>query len=233
MRPSSMLARVHLSGCSKLSSPGRCRSATRGAHGWRREPGLQPLVRSPRSQRHAPGGQTVRNCSSIQAAIHLDAAQLVRVVMGFAVVVRAGSAVSAHRRVARCRSPAPRSSRESGGRHRCIHSYVTNSVWEMDCGMDAYEELRLFFRSFDPRHEQAIGDLHEAWVRRLPARCAARAGGGADVHRAHGHGVSAELAVRRAYNKLPGKKSLVVYPDFAHEPLPGQIDRPFAFMGGL
>jgi cephalosporin-C deacetylase len=36
-----------------------------------------------------------------------------------------------------------------------------------------------------------------------------------------------------AYNKLTAKKAYVLYPDFAHEPLPGQLDRTFAFMRGL
>ena len=36
-----------------------------------------------------------------------------------------------------------------------------------------------------------------------------------------------------AYNKLTAKKNYVLYPDFGHEPLPGQLDRTFAFMRGL
>ena len=36
-----------------------------------------------------------------------------------------------------------------------------------------------------------------------------------------------------AYNKLPGRKDLVVYPDYTHEVLPGMIDRVFRFMQGL
>jgi cephalosporin-C deacetylase len=36
-----------------------------------------------------------------------------------------------------------------------------------------------------------------------------------------------------AYNKITSKKDVVIYPDFTHEPLPGQIDRTFNFMRGL
>jgi len=36
-----------------------------------------------------------------------------------------------------------------------------------------------------------------------------------------------------AYNKIASKKDIVIYPDFTHETLPGQIDRTFNFMRGL
>ena len=36
-----------------------------------------------------------------------------------------------------------------------------------------------------------------------------------------------------AYNKITAKKDIVIYPDFTHEPLPGQLDRTFNFMRGL
>ena len=36
-----------------------------------------------------------------------------------------------------------------------------------------------------------------------------------------------------AYNKIAAPKDVVIYPDFGHEPLPGQIDRTFNFMREL
>jgi cephalosporin-C deacetylase len=36
-----------------------------------------------------------------------------------------------------------------------------------------------------------------------------------------------------AYNKLAGRKEVVIYPDYTHEVLPGMIDRVFRFMQGL
>jgi cephalosporin-C deacetylase len=36
-----------------------------------------------------------------------------------------------------------------------------------------------------------------------------------------------------AYNKITSKKDLVIYPDFAHESLPGEAERTFNFMLGL
>ena len=36
-----------------------------------------------------------------------------------------------------------------------------------------------------------------------------------------------------AYNRITAQKDVVIYPDFGHENLPGQIDRTFNFMRGL
>jgi cephalosporin-C deacetylase len=36
-----------------------------------------------------------------------------------------------------------------------------------------------------------------------------------------------------AYNKITSPKEVVIYPDFAHEDLPGFQDRTFQFMRGL
>jgi cephalosporin-C deacetylase len=35
-----------------------------------------------------------------------------------------------------------------------------------------------------------------------------------------------------AFNRIPGPKEVVLYPDFGHEVLPGQADRTFAFLRG-
>jgi cephalosporin-C deacetylase len=36
-----------------------------------------------------------------------------------------------------------------------------------------------------------------------------------------------------AYNRITAKKDVVIYPDFAHESLPGQLDRTFNFLQGM
>ena len=36
-----------------------------------------------------------------------------------------------------------------------------------------------------------------------------------------------------AYNQIPAKKSLAIYPDFGHEGLPGFNDTVYEFLGGL
>jgi cephalosporin-C deacetylase len=105
-------------------------------------------------------------------------------------------------------------------------------VWEMDLATNAYEELRLYFRHFDPRHERE----EEVFT---------RLGYIDNQHLAHR--VRAEVLMSvglmdticppstqfAAYNKIQSKKSLLIYPDFGHEGLPGAPDRIFDFMAEL
>ena len=105
-------------------------------------------------------------------------------------------------------------------------------VWEMDLAVHAYEELKTFFRQFDPTH------ANEAeWFTRL---------GYIDVqHLAPRIRAKVLIAVGlmdnvcppstqfAAYNKITAPKDMVIYPDFGHEGLPGWGDRVFGFMLGL
>lgn len=105
-------------------------------------------------------------------------------------------------------------------------------VWEMDLAANAYEELRTFFRLFDPRHERA----QEIFT---------RLGYIDNQHLAHRIQAEVLMAVGlmdtvcppstqfAAYNKIRSRKSLLIYPDFAHEGLPGCSDRIFEFLGAL
>jgi cephalosporin-C deacetylase len=105
-------------------------------------------------------------------------------------------------------------------------------VWEMDLAKEAYEELRLFFRSFDPRHEREAAiftKLGYIDVQHLAPRVRAEVLMFTSLMDA----ICPPSSQFAAYNKLPGKKDFVVYPDFGHEPLPGQLDRTFNFMRGL
>lgn len=105
-------------------------------------------------------------------------------------------------------------------------------VWEMDLAKDAYGELTEFFRLHDPTHAQAslwftrLGYIDvqflAPWVR-------------GEVLMAVGMmdqtcPPSSQFA---AYNKLTAPKQLVIYPDFAHEALPGFLDRIAQFMLGM
>jgi cephalosporin-C deacetylase len=105
-------------------------------------------------------------------------------------------------------------------------------VWEMDLAVNAYEELRLYFRSFDPRHERE----HEVFT---------RLGYIDNQHLAHRIRAEVLMAVGlmdavcppstqfAAYNKIPSTKNLLIYPDFGHEALPGLADQIYDFMGRL
>mgnify|MGYP003855855673 FL=1 len=105
-------------------------------------------------------------------------------------------------------------------------------VWEMDLAKDAYEELRLFFRAFDPRHEREVAIFNRLGyidVQHLAPRIRA------DVlmFTSLMDTICPPSSQFAAYNKITAQKNYVLYPDFTHEPLPGQLDRTYAFMRGL
>lgn len=105
-------------------------------------------------------------------------------------------------------------------------------VWEMDLASGAYEELKIYFRLFDPRHERE----DEVFT---------RLGYIDNQHLAHR--IRAEVLMPiglmdticppstqfAAYNKITSPKDLLIYPDFGHENLPGAADKVYDFMGGL
>jgi len=105
-------------------------------------------------------------------------------------------------------------------------------VWEMDLTVGAYAELRTFFRFHDPNHER-----EQEWFRRL---------GYIDVqHLAPRIKAEVLMAVGlldqicppstqfAAFNKITAPKHYVLYPDYAHENLPGWPDKVHQFMLGL
>lgn len=105
-------------------------------------------------------------------------------------------------------------------------------VWEMDLAKDAYEELRLYFRKFDPQHkreDEIFTRLGYIDVQHLVKRIKG------EVLMAVGLmdttcPPSTQFA---AYNKITAPKDLAIYPDFGHEPLPGFNDITYQFMLGL
>jgi cephalosporin-C deacetylase len=165
--------------------------------------------------------------------IFLDAAQLARVVLGFAEVdaARAGCFGSSQggALALACAALEPRL-------RRCAPVYPFlcdyQRTWEMDQAREAYEELRLFFRAFDPRHEREADiftRLGYIDVQHLAPRIAATVlmfTGLMDT-------ICLPSTQFAAYNKIATPKDVVIYPDFGHEPLPGQIDRTFNFMREL
>ncbi|WP_281891096.1 acetylxylan esterase [Paenibacillus sp. YYML68] len=105
-------------------------------------------------------------------------------------------------------------------------------VWEMDLCKDAYEELRTYFRRFDPQHVR-----EDAFFTRL---------GYIDIQHLSPR-IEAELLIGvglmdtvcppstqfAAINKLRAPYKLELYPDFAHEGLPGLHDKIIQFMSKL
>lgn len=166
-------------------------------------------------------------------SIFLDTAQLARVVMDMPEVdeTRVGSTGGSQGGALAlvCAALEPRIK-------RCASAYPFLSdylrVWEMDQAKDAYAEMKTFFRHFDPMHEQ-----ESEWFRRL---------GYIDIQYLTPR-IKAETVMAcglmdtvcppstqfAAYNRINAKKSLALYPDFAHENLPGWNDRVYQIMAGL
>jgi cephalosporin-C deacetylase len=105
-------------------------------------------------------------------------------------------------------------------------------VWAMDQGFLAYKELKDYFRFFDPTHkneDKVFEMLGYIDIQNLASRIKAEvlwAIGLMDVTCPP----SSQFAT---YNKINSKKSMVVFPDFDHEMLPGFQDKTFQFMMDL
>jgi cephalosporin-C deacetylase len=105
-------------------------------------------------------------------------------------------------------------------------------VWEMDLAKDAYAELRAFFRHHDPTHER-----REHWFTRLGyidvQHLAPRVQGEVLMAISQMDPICPPSSQFAAFNKIRAKKTRVLYPDFAHEQLPGFSDREFGFFSEL
>ena len=105
-------------------------------------------------------------------------------------------------------------------------------VWEMDLAAGAYQEIRDYFRTFDPRHEreEAVWTrLGYVDIQHLAPRIRAEVlmpVGLMDT-------VCPPSTQFAAYNKITSPKSLLLYPDFGHEDLPGASDAVFDFFADL
>ena len=105
-------------------------------------------------------------------------------------------------------------------------------VWEMDLAKDAYQELHSYFRNHDPLHQredEVFTKLGYIDIQHLAPRIEA------DVLMAIGlmDTVCPPSTQFAAYNKIPSKKELVIYPDFGHEGLPGFVDKTLLYMSEL
>lgn len=165
--------------------------------------------------------------------IFLDTAQLARVVMSFAEVDPArvgamGGSQGGALTIA-CAALEPRIKRAAP-----VFPFLADykRVWEMDQAKDAYAELKSYFRNFDPRHEREeavftkLGYIDLQFLApRIRAEVLLFTGLMDSICPP-----STQFAI---YNKITAKKDVKIYPDFAHEGLPGESDMTFNFMRGL
>ena len=165
--------------------------------------------------------------------IFLDTAQLARVVMSFPEVeasrVGAMGGSPGGALTLACAALEPRVKRAAP-----IFPFLCDyqRVWEMDQAKDAYDELRTWFRQFDPLHtreEEIFTKLGYIDCQFLAPRIKAEVlmyVGLMDT-------ICPPSSQFAAFNKITSKKDLVIYPDYGHEGLPGESDRTFNFMLGL
>lgn len=165
--------------------------------------------------------------------IFLDTVQLARVVMSFSEIDPArvgtyGGSQGGALSIA-CAALEPRI-------RRCVSAFPFLSdyrrVWEMDLARDAYAELRDFFRMFDPRHEredEIFTRLGYIDIVNLAPRIRAGVFMGLSLMDTTCP-PSTQFAV---YNAITSPKDALIYPDFAHEVLPGFVDRAFDFLAGM
>jgi cephalosporin-C deacetylase len=99
-------------------------------------------------------------------------------------------------------------------------------VWEMDLAVDAYAELKEYFRRFDPRHEQAAETFRRLGYIDVQ-HLADRVTGHVTMLTGLMDTVCPPSAQYAAYNRIAGPKSVIHYPDFEHETLPNAADIAF------
>ena len=105
-------------------------------------------------------------------------------------------------------------------------------VWEMDLAVSAYQELKDYFRRFDPMHlreKEVFTTLGYIDVQYLAPRIRA------EVMMTTGlmDDICPPSTQFAAYNKITSSKHMNIYPDFGHEGIRGVNDQIFAFMKGL
>lgn len=101
-------------------------------------------------------------------------------------------------------------------------------VWEMDEAKDAYAELRDFFRRSDPQHlreDEIFEKLGYIDIQNLAQRIQAEVLWGTGLMDT----ICPPSSQFAAYNKVIAKKQMALFPDFAHEELPGLNDQIFQF----
>ncbi len=166
-------------------------------------------------------------------SIFLDAAQLTRIVMNMDHVdpdrVGATGASQGGALTLAAAALEPRIRRAAP-----VYPFLSDyqRVWEMDLDVQAYAELREWFRRFDPRHErekEIFTRLGYIDVQHLAPRIQA------EVRLSMGliDQICPPSSQFAAYNKIGSPKSLALYPDYGHESLQGNDDLIFTFMQEL
>jgi cephalosporin-C deacetylase len=165
--------------------------------------------------------------------IFLDTAQLARIVMAQPEVdpARAGAMGGSQGGALAlvCAALEPRIRRTAS-----VFPFLSDyqRVWEMDLAKDAYNDLKQYFRRFDPLHERSeeiFTKLGYIDIQHLAQRIQSEVLMAITLM----DNICPPSTQFAAYNKITAKKEAVIYRDFGHESLPLFNDRIFRFMMGL
>jgi Acetyl esterase (deacetylase) len=105
-------------------------------------------------------------------------------------------------------------------------------VWDMDLAKDAYNDIRDYFRFFDPLHEreeQVFEKLGYIDLQYLVGRIKGEVLMGTGLM----DNICPPSTQFAAYNKITSKKQMLIYPDYGHENIPNVMDRIYQFMLNL
>jgi cephalosporin-C deacetylase len=105
-------------------------------------------------------------------------------------------------------------------------------TWEMDLAVNAYEELRTYFRMFDPLHQrekEIFEMLGYIDVQHLVERIQGQVLMGISLM----DQICPPSTQFAAYNKIHSHKQSLIYPDFGHEGLPGFHDEAMMFLAKM
>lgn len=163
-------------------------------------------------------------------AVFLDTVRLTRIIMAHAAVDESKVSATGFSQggglAVACAALEPRIAKLAA---QCPFLSDFKRVWQLDLLKDAYEELGYFFRRFDPLHANA-----ELFWTRLGyidiQHLAPRIRGDSLFVVGLMDTVCPPSTQFAAYNKLGGTKSMLVYPDFQHEPYNGASDRILQFL---
>ncbi len=101
-------------------------------------------------------------------------------------------------------------------------------VWDMDLDLDAYKELRTYFRQYDPHHfreKEIFTMLGYIDVKNLAKRIKAKVLMGITLL----DNICPPSTQFAAYNRITSEKKYSLYYDYGHENLPGMADDIYRF----
>jgi cephalosporin-C deacetylase len=115
-----------------------------------------------------------------------------------------------------------------------LHPFLCDykRVWDMDLDVAAYDELRYYFRAFDPEHkreEEIFNNLGYIDLVNLVKRIKGKVMCGIGLL----DDICPPSTVFAAYNNMECEKEIKVYPDFKHEGMPFFMDDTYQFLKEL